>query len=475
MSHYRNWVLLCAVLVGGHGTAFGALITTTYTYQSTISSDFDGALDLKAQLNFNSDTSNAPIAVVMHGFSFSTGNFAAVLANAQRLRDRGFFVLSVAMRGRDGSDGVRDSGGMEIHDIFDAVEAVKADTSFNGLIDPSTVYITGYSGGGGNVMSALTKFPDYFRAGASFFGMSDYGYDDSLGWYANGASSSHRAILRTDIGTPGGSPLVTDRYMARDSSLAARNNPYSEIHLFTNASETVCPITHHLDYLNSATAHASFPGEFNNITIHTGMPGVYYDFDNNTIDTANEQQYWPHGEPTADQQAAAESWFLDRLLSGQIAQPVLNSSDELFVAGYVRTKPFTAWIGDGQNGAADLEYSLTSREKSFMLNITSLDNSLTGHFEIDTADMLDERVLVLVDGALVDSFEGGGWYTFAELGDGQTLTLRTIPEPAALTSLMLGVSMLLSVRARRPRGCRRVGRGAKQRAGSASDGYGGWH
>jgi len=444
-----KWVLFSAVLAGVPTAASAALITTTYSYESTITSDLGGPLDLNAQLNFNTDTLNAPIAVVMHGYSFSTNNFAAVLANAQRLRDRGFFVLTVAMRGRDGSDGVRDSGGLEIYDIYDAIEGVKADTDFNGLIDPTSVYITGYSGGGGNVMSALTKFPDYFRAGASFFGMSDYGYDGTLGWYANGASSSHRAILRNDIGTPGASDLVTDRYMARDSSLAARNNPYSEIHLFANAAEITCPITHHADFLNTATAHAAFAGEFSNITVHTGMPGVYHDFDNNGTNSADEQQYWPHGEPTADQQAAAENWFVDHLLSGQIAQPVLNTSDELFVAGYVRTKPFLAWIGDGQNGAAELDYSLDPLEKRFTLSIASLDKRLTGSFEINTADMLDERVLVLRDGLLVDSFEGGGWYTFEGLGDGETLTLRAIPEPAAFTLLMLATPMLLRRRSRR--------------------------
>src|SRR5690606_20148014 len=97
------------------------------------------------------------------------------------------------------------------------------------------VHITGYSGGGGNAMSALTKFPDYFRAGSSYFGISDYGYVDGVGWYTNGAGSGHRSQLRTDIGDPTQEdPDVVDRYHARASSLAARNNPYSEIHLFVN-------------------------------------------------------------------------------------------------------------------------------------------------------------------------------------------------------------------------------------------------
>ncbi len=34
-------------------------------------------------------------------------------------------------------------------------------------------------------------------------------------------------------------PAVLDRYMARASNLASRDNPYSEIHLFVNHDKTV--------------------------------------------------------------------------------------------------------------------------------------------------------------------------------------------------------------------------------------------
>ena len=187
--------LMLAIFVS---PADAANVQSVISYQSTVSSDANGKLDLKAELNYSNTRPNAPIAVVMHGYSPSTGNFANVQANAQRLRDAGFFTISVAMRGRDGSDGVRDSGGLEIYDIYDAVESVKA--LFPTLVDPTNVHITGYSGGGGNAMSALTKFPDYFRAGSSFFGIADYGYNSSSGWYYLGSNSGHKAQLNADIG-----------------------------------------------------------------------------------------------------------------------------------------------------------------------------------------------------------------------------------------------------------------------------------
>ncbi len=380
-------------------------------------------MDLLAELNYDDAQSNAPIMVVMHGYSPATGNFTQVRNNAQRLRDDGFFVLSVAMRARDGSDGVRDSGGLEVHDIYDAVEAVKADPQFAGLIDPTNVSITGYSGGGGNTMSALTKFPDYFRVGAAFFGMSDYGYDPVDGWYNNGAA--HRTPqLDTDVGNPntGGNPVL-DRYLARASNLASKNNPTSEIHLFVNHDETICPPINSTSFRDNAVAAETFSGEFNNITVHIGGLGQYEDFNQNSINDANELQDWPHTTPNANAQDSGELWFRDRLVSGAIPQPHLNSSDDLFVAGYVVTQKFDCWVGDGQNAAANLSYLLSPTLKQFTLSIASSDLTQTASLSIDITDMAGRMVDVEVNNSVVDTVSGGGVYTYPALGHNETLEL----------------------------------------------------
>jgi hypothetical protein len=210
------------LLLSPFGPAAAEPVQELLTFDSTVTSTFVGPIQLNAELNYESGRANAPIAVVMAGFSPTNGNLDAVRPHAQRLRDDGFFSITVAMRGRDGSGGVRDSGGLEVHDIWDAVETVK--TTHAGLVDPTNVHITGYSGGGGNVMSALVRFPDYFRVGSSFFGISDYGLDPIDGWYNNGAGS-RTSILDQDIGNPNlGDDLVLDRYRARASSLAATNS-----------------------------------------------------------------------------------------------------------------------------------------------------------------------------------------------------------------------------------------------------------
>lgn len=404
--------------------AWSANVQSAFSYKSSITNDANGPLDLLAELNYDNTRTNAPIAVVMHGYSPASGNFSNVRGNAQRLRDAGFFVLSVAMRGRDGSDGIRDSGGLEIYDIHDAVENAK--TSFPSLVDPTNVHITGYSGGGGNVMSALTKFPDYFRLGSSFFGMSDYGFNSQNGWYQNGASSGHQNQLQTDIGNPisGGAPVL-DKYLARASNQASHNNPYSEIHLFVNSNETTCPPVNIITYQNNAISNAIVPNEFANIRLHIGNASSpsHEDFNGNTINEPNELQSWPHGFPDANQQAAGESWYLSRLLAGTIPEPALNNSDELFVAGFVRTKRFELRLGDGQNAAGTLNYSLSPTLKQFSLNIESSNTAVTGKLWVDLADMAGESLDVLLNGSFYQSVLGGGNFQFDSLGDDAVLKI----------------------------------------------------
>ncbi len=415
-----------------------ANIQSNFTYQSTVTSISGVPLSLRAELHYNNSVTNAPIAVVMHGYS-TGGDFANVRANAMRLRDAGFFAISVALRGRESSQGTRDSGGVEVYDIYDAAEAAKV--TFAPYLNPSNIHITGYSGGGANVMSALTKFPDYFRLGSSFFGMGDYGFHPVNGWYQFGAGASRTPQLDADIGNPNtGGPLVVDKYHARASNLASRNNPYSEIHLFVNHDEPICPAVNSISYRTNAVAAQSFPGEFTNIVLHLGTNGVYRDFNSNSVNEASELQYWVHGYPSADQQASGESWYLTRVKNGLVPQPQLNANDNLFVAGWVKTKPFDLWLGDGQNAAGSLTYSLSAVKKQFTLGILSSVKSVTGRLKVNTSDMAGKPVQVRINGVLTDSFTGGGIYTNSAMGDGQTIQLTvpvTISVDRSATNLVL--------------------------------------
>jgi hypothetical protein len=164
-------------------------------------------------------------------------------------------------------------------------------------------------------MAAVCKFPNAFNAAAAFFGMSDYGYNTTNGWYFNGASTSHQAQMRTDIGNPtGGVDSVKDRYHARASNLASANNPYTEIHLFVNA-RTRRPVRRSNDLvLLQCGESGAFPGEFSNITVHVGQSGLYHDFNTNGVNDADEQQYGRTARPPTTSRRR-ENWFMKRLLA----------------------------------------------------------------------------------------------------------------------------------------------------------------
>ena len=412
-------------------------------YRSSITTDNNGPLDLKAFAFYPRNLApgdHAPLAVVMHGYS-PTSTFGSFRPHAERLANEGFVAVLVAMRGRDGSDGVRDSGGLEIYDIYDAVEHVKAMPFFAERINPTNVHITGYSGGGGNVMSALTKFPDYFRLGSSHFGISDYGFDPVTGWYVNGANvgATRTGILDADVGDPvsarqpGGDTKVLDRYQAIASNLASQNNPYSEIHLFVNMDETISPPINSTSYRDNAVAAAVAPGEFDNITLHLGESdgSVWVDHNGDSIQQDDEIQDFPHGDSLASQRRG-EAWYLERLRQGVIPAPDLRDADVLAVAGWGRTRPFELFLGDGQDAAGALSYELSENALSFKLAIESIDKSVHGRLTVSPDALPAERFAVELNGEVIGSADASSPFTYQSLGDGDHLRLVSVPEPSGL-------------------------------------------
>ena len=79
------------------------------------------------------------------------------------------------LKGKEGfdSEGTPDCSGWEINDVIDAVETAKR--LYPEHVKPGPVYVIGNSGGGGNTMAVIGKFPDYFTAAWADCGMADYG------------------------------------------------------------------------------------------------------------------------------------------------------------------------------------------------------------------------------------------------------------------------------------------------------------
>ena len=134
-----------------------------------------------------------PICAYLHGWHGNRYYVQRDLSRVQSMLDE-YFLIAVDMRGRgstgkepwwgtpnpalegkDGfvSDGTPDANGWELNDIIDAIEEAKRRYPDHILPDP--VYVIGNSGGGGNTMGIIGKFPDYFAAAYADCGMSDYG------------------------------------------------------------------------------------------------------------------------------------------------------------------------------------------------------------------------------------------------------------------------------------------------------------
>jgi len=137
-----------------------------------------------------------PILVYLHGWYGNRYYVARDLENQPYMLER-FFLIGVDMRGR-GSTGAKDwwgtpdpelvgkpdkanlySGGKPdgngwgLNDIVDAIDTAKRLYPNDTLPDP--VYVIGHSGGGGNTMGIVGKFPDYFTAAWAGSGMADWG------------------------------------------------------------------------------------------------------------------------------------------------------------------------------------------------------------------------------------------------------------------------------------------------------------
>jgi hypothetical protein len=421
--------------------ALSAPVSEDLWYLSTISSGITGPISLRAELNYDDARSDAPIAVVMHGYSGSSGTLSNVRAQAQRLRDAGFFAVSVAMRGRDGSAGIRDSGGLEIHDIYDAVEAVKV--QYAPHVDPTNVHITGYSGGGGNVMSAIVRYPDSFRVGSSFFGMADYGFDAIEGWYNLGAGG-RTAQLDQDIGNPNlGNALVLDRYWARASMLAAHNSRHIEVHLFVDDDETICPPVNHARFAQIGGSH---------VTSHVGNPAspAYVDFNGNQVEDPGERQLWPHGFPNANQQAAGEQWYLDRLLAGQIPEPQIDPAGTFVVPGYLVTKHFEVWLGNGQNAAGITSYAFDDSSAQFSTEVVTSNASLPLALVVKTGFLSPPGapVFARLNGEWIETFPAGERRVFFDLSSDDVIELELAPAVVGLPGAAWAIVALAGAVAR---------------------------
>jgi pimeloyl-ACP methyl ester carboxylesterase len=239
------------------------------------------------------------------------------------------------MRGRGQSAGKWDSGGLDVHDILDAVlEAVRL---YPTEVDAANLNIVGYSGGGGNAIACAVRFPDFFRTCVSFFGISDY-----AAWHRSKGRPDCNAVMERAIG---GSPETTPEAYEARNAIPAAGNVLARVHCFWDEAESQCPPQPMVEFLEAcgqagggrAVAHVSQPADSVRWRhgYRSGIPGL----------------------------AAADAVFLPDVLVAGASAPQLPKTGRLVVPGYLVTRHFSVWIADAKKGRVEgrvtIEYDLT--------------------------------------------------------------------------------------------------------------------
>jgi len=297
----------------------------TITYASSV----DQTAPLLADVCYRADATLKPLLLVMHGYQ---GTRQAVRQDLEELAALGVFAVAPDMRGRGDSAGQWDSGGLDVHDVIDAAKVCTQ--RFASEIDASNLNIVGYSGGGGNAISAGCRFPDLFNVVASFFGIADYAR-----WYASGqlSDSNNNKTMNQVLGGPAQAP---DRYDARNMVRAAGNVKATRWYLFWDREEAICP-----------------PGTCVEPWIHAYRAAGGQRL-RCAVSEPRDAIRWLHGYRSSQ---PALSHGDDLYLPDVMRQPTdlaLPPQGELIVPGYLVTRHFTVMIGDGTQGWARIRYRL---------------------------------------------------------------------------------------------------------------------
>ncbi len=315
-------LLLWAVLAAGAQAAAAEPKSEDFTFESSV----DKTGPLIAAAVYASTPGKLPLMVVQHGYS---GNRQNVAFSARRMAKRGYFCICIQPRGKGGSAGKQDDGGIEIMDIHDGIQAAIA--KYPERIDPQKISIVGYSNGGANVFFSTVRFPWLFRASMAFFGIPDYGVWDYGGAVTKAVGGSVKEL--------------PDKYLVRNSTLAAGNLCGTRFHIAYDSEEGTCPPRIQEAFINAVKA-VNYP----DLTVHLSKPG--------------DQNRWIHGYNSGNLDAA-EDLFMDDIQKIKAPLPAMKNSGQLTVLGFIVTPRFKSFLGKGDDAAAKVKYEFSAGNAKF--------------------------------------------------------------------------------------------------------------
>ena len=248
-----------------------------------------------------------------------------------------YLYVQVDMRGRAFSTGDQDCNGLELIDVFDAVQEAKrlyADL----LIDPDVIYFEGGSGGGGNAFAIAGKFPDMYSTITAMVGISDYAV-----WYRDDLVGEFRDDM--DIWLGGKKPEDDPELYASRSGVTTVENVISPMSIIHGTTDERVPVCHSRDFVGRAVGLGK--GHL-----------MHYD----ELVNVGDQAHW--GKANADQMNIVA--LAPELLRLRNRKPVfLPAKGELVVAGYVYTKHFRLMLCD-IGKVARIRYDLINKKIEFI-------------------------------------------------------------------------------------------------------------
>jgi Prolyl oligopeptidase family len=286
--------------------------------------------DLRLFAEFEVPTTPKPLLVQMHGWHGQVKK--AHSDNVLDLDEKELKWMRVLpeMRGRGDATGKEDCNGWELQDVVDAVNFARTEFA-DKILTPDLVTLQGGSGGGGNVLGLVGKFPDFFCRAIAECVISDYGL-----WYMSDTVGEFRDEIES-AGWIGGTPESNaEAYASRGGATTAANllTPLLIVH---GDNDPRTPVEQARLYIDRAKAG----GKKDLLTYHemagVGTPGHF-------------------GGATEEQMAER-----DRVRQKHLATPShsidIPRAGRFVVAGYLRTKAFEVTL-DSVDHIGQVAYDL---------------------------------------------------------------------------------------------------------------------
>jgi len=346
----------------------GVLMALVEVNDNIITSTIDN-LTLYYDVAYKSGETNLPVLIWCYPWSNDKTTMDSEIRN--RLADHAtypVFLICVNFRGKGSSGGSRDVGAKELHDIYDCLQ--DALTTYSSVVDSSNVSAVGYSGGGGNVLSLVTKFPHILGIAVNHFGISDYGYDETDGWYQNTTSS--KTDLEAFVGdTPSNVP---NKYRARMSVAGVKNNTNTRVRLFHDEQDGTVLVAHSDNW----KTEADNIGYTNYVLSKTG---------------SGDDPRWTHGIPNlssaGEDNIQTEDIWLPEIYSKNYLPQNTPDSGDIFVLGYIMTDKFKVEIRDLESDTLNGSYDFSGKNE---IALNNNDTALTTYVFIEVYGLTSDSL-----------------------------------------------------------------------------------